>query len=255
VNARDAMPGGGKLTIATRSLEGDMRAHRRIGATGDYSQPLVMLSVSDTGVGMDPNTLGRAFEPFFTTKDPGRGTGLGLSTTYGIVKQSGGHIRATSTVGIGSTFEVLFPRIRDAAEQSAAVDSDDGDLRGTGLVLVAEDDASVRRIVVTTLRRYGYDVMEATDGQQALNIPFEDGARPLLLLTDVVMPSMSGRELAETLLRRWPGLPVLFTSAYAADGKTGEAASNLPGTLLRKPFVPGELAAAVKIAIRSSAKA
>ena len=256
VNARDAMPSGGKLTIATARVAGDTVPGNRtpagspaIGPGGPPSGPMVMLSVSDTGIGMDERTVARIFEPFFTTKEAGRGSGLGLSTTYGIARQSGGQVRVRSQPGEGTTFEVLLPVVVAHAEVPEYLEYADGDMQGSGLVLVAEDDDSVRRIVVSTLKKFGYDVVAASNGEQALALPFDDATAPVLLLTDVVMPSMSGRTLAEKLRERWPDLPVLFTSAYATDGTTGEVASDLPGALLRKPFVPGELAAAVRHAI------
>jgi CheY-like chemotaxis protein len=248
VNARDAMPRGGKLTIETRNADGGSRAE--IGPrTAAPPVPMVMLSVTDTGVGMDDRTMGRIFEPFFTTKEPGRGTGLGLSTTYGIIKQSGGQLRVRSRVGVGTTFEAVLPRVVAAQELEEYAGNVDGGLRGSELILVAEDDESVRRIIVRTLRKLGYEVIEAANGHEAMSASLMGGKVPDLLLTDVVMPSISGRALADALRNRWPGLPVLFTSAYATDGNTGETANNLPGVLLRKPFVPGELAAAVRVAL------
>jgi PAS domain S-box-containing protein len=257
VNARDAMPSGGRLRIETRNVDLVLDESERVGLAAQVSPgtavPMVALRVSDTGVGIDPATRARIFEPFFTTKGPGRGSGLGLSTTYGIVKQSGGVVRVESVVGDGTTFELYFPRMSSpatAAESPAPVVDD---APGSGDVLVVEDDEHVRRIVVSALRERGYAVIEACDGEEALVVAEAMPAAPALLVTDVIMPRMNGRQLADRLRGRWPDLRVLFTSAYAVDESTGQAVADLPGSLLRKPFVPAELGAAVRTALAEHA--
>ena len=257
VNARDAMPQGGRLTIETRNVRTvpDATPGRAMAPDSD-SEPvaMVMLRVSDNGIGMDEETAARVFEPFFTTKDPGHGTGLGLSTTYGIVTQSGGFVRVHSRVGEGSAFELYFPRMADAVPQPAPMASPDAaDTRGTGDIVVVEDDEHVRKIVVNALAALGYTVFEATNGADALDMVLARDAPPDLLVTDLIMPRLNGRDLVQRLRSRWPEMPVLFTTAYAMDEQTDQAASELPGALLRKPFIPAELAVAVRAALQTSA--
>ncbi|HVZ50252.1 MAG TPA: PAS domain S-box protein [Gemmatimonadaceae bacterium] len=253
VNARDAMPAGGRLRIETRNVDLVPDESEREGMASSVAPgtavPMVVLRVSDTGVGMDPATRARIFEPFYTTKGPGRGSGLGLSTTYGIVKQSGGVVRVESAVGDGTTFELYFPRMSRPAAEAEAPSRVVGDAAGSGDVLVVEDDEHVRRIVVSALRERGYTVTEACDGEEALVVADAMPCPPALLVTDVVMPRVNGRQLADRLRERWPDLRVLFTSAYAVDEATGQAVADLPGSLLRKPFVPAELGAAVRNAL------
>jgi two-component system cell cycle sensor histidine kinase/response regulator CckA len=214
VNARDAMPGGGKLTIETGEVDLDEAyASQHAGARPG---PYVMLAVSDTGSGMDEATRARVFEPFFTTKEVGRGTGLGLSTVYGIVKQSGGYIWAYSEVGVGTSFKVYLPRIAESARSPDAVPPQ-APTRRSETVLVVEDERALRRAAVRILSSAGYTVLDAADGAEALRI-LEGHAGPLhLLLTDVIMPGMNGQEVAERLTASHPGLRVLFSSGYADD--------------------------------------
>ena len=256
VNARDAMPNGGRLSIETEnanvvpeptaSIDGGVAADETL-------RSMVLLRISDTGTGMDEETMARAFEPFYTTKDPGRGTGLGLSTTYGIVKQSGGFIRLRSAAGAGTTLSLYFP-VAAAAEPVRAPEYalDPVDARGCGDILVVEDDAHVRRIIVEALVARGYTLSEATNGEEALELALARSTCPDLLVTDVIMPRMNGRDLVNALRRHWPGLRVLFTTAYAVDEATDQSAANLPGSLLRKPFVPAELAHAVQAAMATA---
>ncbi len=253
VNARDAMPNGGRLTIETHNIEmppdpdagtGVPGAGRRI-----KPRPKVLVRVADTGVGMDEATMSRVFEPFFTTKPAGKGTGLGLATTYGIVKQSGGTITVQSKPGMGTLFELSFRRVAAAASAIHAPAEPPEDTKGTGEVLVVEDDEHVRRIVIETLTRRGYAVTPAVNGRDALNLAMTRSHAPDLIVTDIIMPEMNGRELVRRLRERWPGVRVLFTTAYAVDEMTGNAASDLPGRLLRKPFIPNELGAAVREAL------
>ncbi len=196
VNARDAMPTGGKLTIETGNVEHDPAFARGKGAAA--VRQFVMLAVTDTGVGMDEATKARIFEPFFTTKAPGKGTGLGLATVYGIVQQSGGFIWVYSEPGHGTTFKIYLPRV-DAPAESAVVAAVGPVARGTETVLLAEDSAAVRAVARQVLERQGYTVLEAPDGELALHLAQRHSGPIHLLLTDVVMPGMSGRQLADRL--------------------------------------------------------
>jgi PAS domain S-box-containing protein len=211
VNARDAMPDGGTLTIETKNmqLDGDhAHAHRDL-----RPGPYVMLTVTDTGVGMDHDTLSHAFEPFFTTKEVGEGTGLGLATVYGIVKQTRGGIEVDSEPGHGTTFNIFLPRI----DTSAPHEQDEVDASmpgGSETVLLAEDEAAVRAVVARLLRGLGYAVLEAGDGAEALRLAQEHDGKIHLLLTDLIMPQMGGRELAEALVAQRPDTKIIFMSGY-----------------------------------------
>jgi PAS domain S-box-containing protein len=239
VNARDAMPDGGRLTIETAnaSLDEDY-ARRHVGARPGAH---VMLSVTDTGVGMDAATQARIFEPFFTTKEPGKGTGLGLATVYGIVKQSGGSIWVYSEVGHGSTFKVYLPQLshetRDPTEPAVSTAE-----RGTETVLVAEDDDEVRTIARDTLQAYGYTVLEARRPADALLIAERHTGPIRLLVTDVVMPQMSGPKLAERLRGIRRELRVLYMSGYTGETAPLGAAAGAGVGFIAKPFTPDALA-------------
>jgi len=231
VNARDAMPKGGKLTIETRNvvLSGDY-AHRHAAQPGSY----VMLAVSDTGCGMDPTVQPRIFEPFFTTKGSGKGTGLGLATVYGIVKQSGGNIWVYSEVGRGSTFKIYLPRVDEAAEGEEVISKSIP--QGTEMVLLVEDEDQVRAILKHILEGQGYQVLAASNGEEALSIS-QDLKRDIrLMITDVVMPQMSGRELAERVLTVRPSLPVLFMSGYTDDAIVRHGLLDEKLNFIQKPF-------------------
>jgi two-component system, cell cycle sensor histidine kinase and response regulator CckA len=237
-NARDAMPEGGTLTIETRrvDLDAEYAAHH-IGVTPG---PYVMLAVSDTGFGMDAVTQKRIFEPFFTTKEVGKGSGLGLSTVYGIVKQSGGNVWVYSEPGRGTTFKVYVPEAPAAARQCAAVDREQL-LRGEGHLLLVEDEPGVRAIARQVLHRCGYHVTVASDGAEAL-LKYHRHAVPFdLVITDVVMPGMSGSELVSRLRAERPDLRVLYTSGYTEDAVVhhGVAAG---AHFIAKPFTPSGLA-------------
>jgi two-component system cell cycle sensor histidine kinase/response regulator CckA len=240
VNARDAMPKGGKITVRTADVDLDevYAAARLDVRPGHY----VELSVSDTGCGMTPDILNHLFEPFFTTKEAGKGTGLGLPTVYGIVKQNGGHIDVDSTPGVGTTFRIYLPRAADSSTPSDRDKPAARPLRGSATVLVAEDEELVRNLIRMVLQWNGYTVLESRHGQEALAI-FKQHAGPIdLLITDVVMPHMNGRELAEQLLQLKPDLKVLYISGY-----TGGALGRLDvleegSDFLQKPFTPDLLA-------------
>jgi CheY-like chemotaxis protein len=243
VNARDAMPAGGKLTIETADVEFDeVYASQHVGAhPGQY----VMLAISDTGTGMDEATRSRIFEPFFTTKDVGLGTGLGLSTVYGIVKQSGGYIWVYSEVGVGTTFKIYLPRVAEAARDAHAVPAQTR-IRGTETVLVVEDDKALRRAAKRILSTAGYAVIEAADGTEALQV-MEGHEGPLhLLLTDVIMPGMSGREAAERLGALRPGLKVLFSSGYTDDSILRHGVLEQGVHFIAKPYTAAALTRKVR---------
>ncbi|MGE4220867.1 MAG: PAS domain S-box protein [Alphaproteobacteria bacterium] len=246
VNARDAMPQGGRLVIATgnRHFAADDPARPGTLAPGDYA----MLTVSDTGVGMAPELSARVFEPFFTTKEVGKGTGLGLSMVYGFVVQSGGHVAVETAPGAGATFRLYLPR-DPAGERPAPAPVPDVPARGAGTVLLVEDDAMVRALVATQLRRLGYAVVEAASGPEALDRLAECGDIALML-TDVMMPGgMSGPQLAVAVRERRPSLPVLFASGYGEQGEFARVGLPPDTPLLRKPFRLGELAQALRRAL------
>jgi len=244
VNARDAMPGGGKLTIESANVDLDetySREHANV-----KPGPHVMLAVSDTGAGMDAGTQKRIFEPFFTTKEKGKGTGLGLSTVYGIVKQSGGHIWVYSELGRGTTLKIYLPRLDAPIEAlTPAVDGKEKS-RGAETVLLVEDDTSIRNLVSETMGSKGYQVLKAADGEVALKVAQEHPGVIHLLLTDLVMPGISGRVLAERMAALYPQMKVLFMSGYTDDAvvRTGGLGSEM--AFLQKPFTPDGLARKVR---------
>lgn len=233
VNACDAMPRGGRLTIETRNVsvdDGPAQTRPSVPA-GDY----VLLSVSDTGHGMDAETRARIFEPFFTTKEPGKGTGLGLATVYGVVKQSGGCIRVDSEPGNGAKFEIYLPRVTARPEASAPDENRPTPARGRGTILIVEDENAVRDLAGEFLRSAGYSVLTAQDAHEALSIARSTSDPIHALLTDVVLPGMRGPELGGALKRIRPELAVVYMSGYGDFGE-GDAAFPDGGSFLQKPF-------------------
>jgi nitrogen-specific signal transduction histidine kinase/CheY-like chemotaxis protein len=249
VNARDAMPLGGVITLTTSVAEvhrstRDARAMPR----GRY----VQLSVTDTGMGMDEATRSRVFEPFFTTKERGRGTGLGLASVYGIVRQNGGYIWATSTRGAGSTFDVFLPALdQPPALLAVPVPPDDAGIASAGeTILVVEDEDSVRRLALQVLARAGYRVLEAVNGRQALTVAAQFAGDIHLLLTDVVLPGPSGMVVAGTLREQRPDMAVLYMSGYSAETHGPELSTVGAPPLLPKPFSGDQLLREVGRALR-----
>jgi PAS domain S-box-containing protein len=240
VNARDAMPQGGKLTIETRNVDLDAsytRTHPEV-KPGAY----VLLAISDTGCGMDEATKARIFEPFFTTKDVGKGTGLGLAMVYGVVKQSGGHVAVYSEVGHGTTFKIYLPSTEERLPVTAPAPRPAATPTGKGTVLLVEDEDMVRNLSRAVLQEQGYTVLEARHGKEAIGLPGPDLDNVELTVTDVVMPGMDGRDLAQHLLRRKPNMKVLYVSGYT-DNAIIRSGLLEPGTaFLEKPFTPEVLA-------------
>ncbi|MFN2425617.1 MAG: PAS domain S-box protein [Candidatus Binatia bacterium] len=243
LNARDAMPQGGRLTIETRNVHIDSdfaAAHPGI-AAGRY----VVMSVSDTGCGMTAKIRSRIFEPFFTTKGVGKGSGLGLSVIDGIVRQSGGHVDVYSEVDVGSVFKVYLPAAPEA-ETSLSGAPQAKNFHGVETILLVEDDASVRGLAVAALEQFGYAVLEASGGPEALRLLERRDGRIDLLVTDVVMPEMSGRKVAEAVLARYPGVKVLYMSGYTDDSVVRHGILQAEIDFLQKPFTPATLVKKVR---------
>lgn len=242
VNAKDAMPAGGRLTLRTENvaLDEDHRRGQQFIRPGNY----VTLMVSDTGMGMDRETQSRIFEPFFTTKEKGKGTGLGLSTVYGIVKQSGGYVMVQSELGRGTTFQIYLPLVEGAAEKhSVAVPEAVG---GTETILLVEDEESVRQLVRDTLAAKGYNVLEAENGEAGFAAAASHQGRLDLVITDVVMPGMGGREMVKQLIETRPGTKVLYLSGYTEDAIISDGSIEKGTAFLQKPFTLQSLSRKVR---------
>ncbi len=244
-NARDAMPSGGTLRIATARV-GDQDV-QRFGL--DARQEWIVIRVTDTGVGMTDVIREQIFEPFFTTKERGKGTGLGLPLAYGMIEQSGGEIRVDSAPGHGTTFHLLLPRLGERPTALTVEEDVPGVLTGEETVLLTEDEDSVRTVATAALERRGYRVLAAADGESAIAISRAFPGRIDLLVTDVVMPGMNGRELAEQLEQMRPGMRVLFVSGYTDDAVLLKGVSLDERTFLQKPFTSLELAKRVRVVL------
>ena len=254
VNARDAMPQGGKLVIATANTEMDETFVKRYPypvQTGPY----IVLTVADSGVGMDAATKARVFEPFFTTKEKGKGTGLGLSTVYGVVKQSGGYIDFDSEPGEGTTFRIYLRRVSEPVESEGPAAEAQSPSREAGVVLLVEDEASLRRLTRNLLELSGYTVLEAKDGNEALRISQEHAGAIGLLLTDIVMPGINGRALAQQLSRERPDMKILFMSGYTGQGIGEKEYLERGDSFLQKPVTRELLTRKVREALRSPRRA
>ena len=251
VNARDAMPEGGDLSIETANTEMDEAFVKRYPypvQTGPY----ILLTVSDTGTGMDDVTKQRIFEPFFTTKEKGKGTGLGLSMVYGVVKQSNGYIDVFSTVGRGTTFQIYLPRIDQEPEEHTTKTALSKAFRGNETILLVEDEKNLCVLTRNLLEHYGYAVLEAESGAQALAVSRQNAGAIHLLLTDIVMPGIGGRALAQTLSRERPGIRVVYMSGYTGQTVGGQTILSPGAHFLQKPFTREDLARKIREALEIS---
>ncbi len=250
VNARDAMPTGGKLVLETRDQDLDDTFTRTADAL--RPGPHVVLTVTDSGVGMDAATRSHLFEPFFTTKKAGKGTGLGLATVYGIVSQSGGYIDVKSEPGRGTSFRIFLPRVEAPASIAPAESAGMPKTRGSETILLVEDEDAVRRLACRALEAAGYDVLESGDGASALRLLSTTTRTVSLVLTDVVMPGMSGPEVAARAAQLKPGIRVLFMSGYTDPDVAQRGVRELGTGLLHKPFTAAALTERVRVEIDRS---
>ncbi len=253
VNARDAMPNGGKLTIQTANVELDLAYTRQ--HPGSRVGLYVMLAVRDTGTGIDPEIQSQIFEPFFTTKERDKGTGLGLATVYGVVKQSGGYIAVESEKGKGACFSVYLPRVGQTVSAVEAKTGQPASIRGSETVLLVEDAEALRKLANMFLRDSGYRVLTAADGTEALEVARSHSGPIHLLLTDVVMPGINGRVLGERLAPLQPGMKVLYMSGYTDSFIAGHGVLEAGTHLLHKPFTQETLARKVREVLDSTGSA
>jgi two-component system cell cycle sensor histidine kinase/response regulator CckA len=252
MNACDAMPQGGRLIIETANIEWNEQQARHY--AGAHPGSYVLLSVSDTGCGMDATTRSRLFEPFFTTKPRGRGTGLGLSIVYGVINQSGGHIEVNSTLGRGTVFKIYLPQVEKLTVAQKPNASSVKLQQGSETVLLVEDEDEVRAAVCESLQMRGYTVLKARHGKEAVMICRRHDGPIHLLLTDVVMPQMTGPELAQRVSLLRPGMKVLYVSGYTSDALAQRNMMELGTAYLQKPFTPEALARQVRAVLDSPAR-
>lgn len=250
INARDAMPQGGTLSLSTENVE--VSEPIPVGTAQISPGSYAVLTISDTGCGMDQATMSHLFEPFFTTKEKGKGTGLGLAMIYGIVKQSRGFILVESEKGKGTTFRIYLSRVEGEAKAEGPRRERETLSRGKGVVMVAEDQEEIRNLIVEVLAMQGYTVLNAANGDEALRLSRAAKEAIQLLLTDMVMPGMNGKELAERMTQAFPGIKVLFMSGYAAGDASMDAVLTTGGNLLSKPFTLNALTQKVKAMLESS---
>ncbi|MBI3326399.1 MAG: response regulator, partial [Nitrospinae bacterium] len=244
INARDAMPQGGQLTLETANVE--RHAGNGRGEAGIPPGRYVQLRIRDTGIGMDPEVRAHLFEPFFTTKEVGKGTGLGLATVYGIVTQSGGYIAVDTAPGWGTTFTLCLPRVDDAPAATPSDQTPAALLRGQATILLVEDDADVRDLACDILTQTGYRVLSAGSGAEALQHCEQHAEAIDLVLTDVVMPGMSGRDLAGRVMHHWPRVKILYMSGYTDEMLGRHGALDPSISFLEKPFSPESLTRKVR---------
>jgi len=244
VNARDAMPNGGKLTIETGTIHlNENFSAKHIGVPAG---PHVTISISDTGIGMDEETQSHLFEPFFTTKGPGRGTGLGLATAYGIVRQSGGAIGMFSELGTGTTARIYLPLVEDQTAAASERAQAHPELDGVETILLVEDEARVRKLIVDVLTGRGYRVMEATRGEEAIRLCKQHRGKIDLAVVDVVMPEMSGPGVVKQIALVCPDARVLYISGYTDEAIVHHGIPQSGAAFLQKPFMPNALARKVR---------
>jgi CheY-like chemotaxis protein len=243
VNARDAMPRGGRLTIRTQNDV--IEPEDPLAIAGQPPGEYVRLSVADTGTGMTESVKAKVFEPFFTTKGVGKGTGLGLATVYGIVKQAGGQIDVSTALGQGTTFAILLPAVPDGPQQ-LATSGLDSSLRGHETVLLVEDEQALRKFARLALESHGYQVKEAGNGTEAIRLAGHHDGSIHLLVTDVVMPGMGGRDLAEVIRSQFPTVRVLYMSGYTDDAIVRHGIVEATDAFLQKPFTPQGLVRKVR---------
>jgi CheY-like chemotaxis protein len=250
LNARDATPPGGTISVVAQTVELDAAYGRRHLDVTLRQGPYVMLAVTDTGQGMDAETMERAFEPFYTTKAVGQGTGLGLSTVYGIVKQAAGYVWIYSEPGQGTSVQVYLPAV--LAPERRADGSRPADLRGQERILVVEDEEMVRRMACRTLEAFGYTVLEAKDGQAALELLDSLEEAVDLVLCDIVMPGVSGPALGAAIAERAPQIPIVYMSGYPRQDVDRRQLLPAGAWFIQKPFRPEDLAAKVRAAVDGS---